>query len=79
MYKHNKDKNKCKKIKSFTEYGGLNEMSPICLRHLNTWSPVVGGCLGKFRRCGLFGRNVSLGTGLESPKLPVFLIFCFEM
>lgn len=31
---------------------GLNEMSPISLKHLDTCSP-VGSCSGKFRRCDL--------------------------
>lgn len=31
---------------------GLNEMSPVSLKHLDTCSP-VGSCSGRFRRCGL--------------------------
>ena len=36
----------------------LNEMSPINLGHLNTWSP-VGELLGRIGECGLAGRSMS--------------------
>lgn len=47
----------------------MNEMSPIRLRHLRIWSP-VGCCLGRIRRQGLVGRDVSLGVGLRFKEPP---------
>lgn len=63
-----------------TNKGSLREMSPRCLRHLNSWSPVVSGCLGKFRRWGLARRSVSMA--LRAQRLmpfPVFLLPVFGL
>ena len=47
--------------------GDLDEMSPIRLRHLNTWSP-VGGYFEKIRRHGPAGGNMSLVMDFELSK-----------
>lgn len=45
-------------------------MSHISLRDLNAWSP-VGGYLGKVKRRGLAGGDVSLYVGLVVQKSPI--------
>lgn len=47
--------------------GGMNEMSPISLRHANTLSP-VGECLEGIRRCGSDGGSMSLRCALRFQK-----------
>lgn len=54
-----------------TFYAVLNEMPPIGLWHLNTWS-LTGGSLGRISKCGLAGGRISLGeSGSEVSK-----VFC---
>lgn len=46
-----------------------NLVSPIKLRHLNTWFSAID-CLGRIKRWGLVGRGVSLGASLRFQKCP---------
>lgn len=59
----------------FSVCGGMNEMSPISLRHLNIWFP-VDGCLRRNRRYDLTGGSMALRVDFGVPKESPFRVCC---